>query len=182
MKFYSAFALATAASAVKLTGEEEPNKILDTTVWGIEGFKGFYDGFYHDFYHQKMSDDEKQCLDDSTVLKISHLFETALNPTTFDMSVIGEGSQVFSDIMACHFEKPVLDVMSFCKSSPEDCQIAKMTENLSKNVFLLVGKVSELAEMIKEFPSKDDEEFKHQMRTIGADVGTAAQVVFNFHQ
>eukprot|EP00356_Strombidium_inclinatum_P002606 CAMPEP_0170478686 /NCGR_PEP_ID=MMETSP0208-20121228/172_1 /TAXON_ID=197538 /ORGANISM="Strombidium inclinatum, Strain S3" /LENGTH=177 /DNA_ID=CAMNT_0010750983 /DNA_START=49 /DNA_END=582 /DNA_ORIENTATION=- len=176
------FALATAASAIQLKEEEQSNQVLQTTVWGIEGFKGFYDGFYHDFYHTKMDDNEKQCLDDDTVTKMADIFEIAMNPTTFDMGILSEGSQVFSDIMACHFEKPVFDLLAFCKDDAEACTIPVLTENLSKNVFSLIGKVTELAELVKGFPSKDDEEFKLQMRTLGSDFGFAAQLLFNYHK
>ena len=184
MRTTTLFALASVASAVELKADQDP--ILEDVVWGIEGFKGFYDGFYHDFYKAKMGDDVKNCLNDDTVTEMSHLYNLALHPAqlaTQGLTIVSDGMQVFEDVMACHFEKPVFDILSFCQTDEEVCSIPIITENLSKNSFAYIGKAAELAEMMKEdkFPNEDPDKLKIQMRKLGQDAGTVARTLLNYH-
>ena len=47
-------------------------------------------------------------------------------------------------------------------------------------MFVIVGKLSTLAETLKEFPAEEEEDFKEQMREMGDDAGTTMRVIFNF--
>lgn len=47
-------------------------------------------------------------------------------------------------------------------------------------MFVLMGKATQLAETMKEFPSKDNKDFEEQMREFGSDIGTFFRVLFNF--
>ena len=47
-------------------------------------------------------------------------------------------------------------------------------------MFVIVGKLSTLAETLKEFPADDVDEYKEQMREMGDDAGTTVRVIFNF--
>jgi len=51
-------------------------------------------------------------------------------------------------------------VISFCEEKPENCEISQLTENLTKNVFVLMGKLTSLAETISTFPADDQGDFK----------------------
>ena len=68
--------------------------------------------------------------------------------------------------------------MSFC--GKEDCSFSKLIENFTQNMFVIVGKLSTLAETLKEFPADDIDEYKEQMREMGDDAGTTMRVIFNF--
>ena len=70
--------------------------------------------------------------------------------------------------------------MSMCSKEPEECKVDKIIENLTKNMFVLMGKVTSMAESLKDFPATEDGEFKEQMREFGSDFGTFMRVLFNF--
>ena len=70
--------------------------------------------------------------------------------------------------------------MSMCTHHPLDCLITKITENLSKNVFVLVGKLTSMAEVLQHFPSSNPEDFSEEMKEMGATAGTTLRVLFNF--
>ena len=55
-----------------------------------------------------------------------------------------------------------------------------MVENFTQNMFVIVGKLSTLAETLKEFPADEEDDFKEQMREMGDDAGTTMRVIFNF--
>ena len=58
--------------------------------------------------------------------------------------------------------------------------VNKLLENLSKNAFVLIGKVTSLAETFQGFPAKTGEGFKEQMKELGQDAGTWVRVIFNY--
>lgn len=62
----------------------------------------------------------------------------------------------------------------------DTCTFATISGNLSKNMFVLMGKATSMAETFKDFPAPDTGDFKEQMREFGSDLGTALRVVFNF--
>ena len=43
-----------------------------------------------------------------------------------------------------------------------------------------MGKLTSMAETLKQFPADDEEEYEEQMRELGSDAGTFLRVVFDF--
>ena len=66
--------------------------------------------------------------------------------------------------------------------SEERCTFSSVLENLSKNAFILMGKGSSIAEMIKskQFPADDPNQLMVQSMTIGDDIGSFIQAGLNF--
>ena len=58
--------------------------------------------------------------------------------------------------------------------------VNKLLENLSKNAFVLIGKVTSLAETFQGFPAASGSEFNNQMKELGEDAGTWLRVIFNY--
>ena len=86
-----------------------------------------------------------------------------------DASVVGK------DLAACHFEKPTLDIITFCTSSQDTpCSVSKLTENFSKSILSVASKFSEAIGELKGFPSADTDEFESQMTSIGSAIGTTS--------
>ena len=65
-------------------------------------------------------------------------------------------------------------------SGNDTCSFGTISGNLSKNMFILMGKATSMAETFKDFPAPDTSDFKEQMREFGSDLGTALRVVFAF--
>ena len=83
-------------------------------------------------------------------------------------------------MVACNFQEPIVDIVTECFAGNGTCSIATISANLSKNMFVLMGKATSMAETFKDFPAQENEDFKEQMREFGSDIGTGLRVVFNF--
>ena len=123
-------------------------------------------------------------------------------------SVMGKAANVFSNLNACNFRQPYRDIGEYChsedeveevvktlKASTKDieiddieeaehtlCTMGDMMDNITKNMFALMGKFSQMAELMKEFPAESDDELKQQTLELGEDLGTFMKTALNFTQ
>ena len=81
---------------------------------------------------------------------------------------------------SCHFEMSIFDVIEECTNDEDACTIGAITQNLSKDMFILMGKMTSVAETVQGFPADDQGEFKEQMKEFGSDAGTLLRVIFNY--
>ena len=186
MKFFNLAALAAVSTTEATLLVQDAQS--DNTMWMVEGVKGFYDGYYKAFYKSVSSDMDK-CLNDETMQNMAKLSGMIMDPMAAlgnianiqeDFNVFGEVAEVFQDLSVCHFEESVFDIMGKCGQDPEACAMPKLTENLTKNMFVLVGKVTSLGESMQGFPAADQGEYKEQMKELGQDAGTVLRIVFDF--
>ena len=104
------------------------------------------------------------------------------------MNLFGEGAEIMSDLSACHFEQSFYDVWGMCQENKELCAMSQLTENLSKNMFVLMGKLTAMAETMKDFKVDEDgeavemssEDYYEEMREIGTDAGTFYRTIYNY--
>ena len=99
---------------------------------------------------------------------------------TKDFNLFAQGAEVMENLSSCHFEESVFDIMQECNEDEELCTIGAITQNLSKDMFILMGKMTSIAETVQGFPADDQGDFKEQMREFGSDAGTALRVIFNY--
>lgn len=127
-------------------------------------------------------------MNDATIENIVAVSQFVNNPLAMfemknikeDMNLFGEGAEIMEDLSACHFEQSFFDVWGMCQDNKEICAMSQITENLTKNMFVLMGKMTAMAETMKEFPSEDEGEYKEQMREIGTDAGTFLRVIYDY--
>ena len=192
MKTFAVLALAS-VSAIGMT-DEERQIADDKLITKLDGWKGFYDGYYRSFY--KINTHEatpmEDCLDETTIDNIVAMNDIIQDPFSLlsiskiheDLNLFAEGAEIMSDLSNCKFEQSVFDIMAMCKELDDEgeskCAMSHMTENLTKNMFVLMGKLTGMAETMKDFPSEDPEEYHEQMRELGTDAGTFLRVLYNF--
>lgn len=137
--------------------------------WYVEGAKSFYEGYYKQFYKKRGDDEMSKCLDETTTQNMVNWGTIMLHPTFLtdnilnfgnDFALMTSGFEIMEDVMNCHFEKSGFDLMTFCSSDPDNCKMAKIFENLSKNMFVIMGKMTAMAETMQEFPAEDRRDFK----------------------
>ena len=188
---FAVLALAS-VSAIGLTDEEKKAQ-EDQLYMKLDGYKGFYDGYYRSFYkinsHETVNEN---CLDEKSIENIVAMSDIINDPFSImsvskiheDLNLFAEGAEIMSDLSNCKFEQSYFDIMAMCKEVDEDgvskCAMSHITENLSKNMFVLMGKLTGMAETMKDFPSEDPEEYHEQMRELGTDAGTFLRVLYNF--
>ena len=167
--------------------KKSPEQLRSDTEWNIAGVKGYYDGFYKSFYKSNMPETMKECLNKETVDNVV-VFETVLNdPFNIkmmdiqkDFNMFAEMAQIMENLSKCHFEESAFDIMTLCTKDPSACLLPKVTENLTKNMFVLIGKMTSLAETLQGFPSKEVDQYEEQMRELGSTGGTWARVMFDY--
>ena len=173
-----------------LSKEEKAAKQKADTMWYAAGIKGYYTGFYRSFYKQELPGDNAKCLNEETIDNVITFQNLMTNPLSAfsdvaniqkDMNIFAEMAEVMENLSTCHFEQSAFDIMSLCTKDSKACSMGTLTQNMSKDMFVLVGKMTSLAEVMQDFPSKDKEDFEDQMRELGSTGGTWARVMFNFH-
>lgn len=91
--------------------------------------------------------------------------------------IFGQSVQVFTNLKSCAIQESLTDVYAFCSEKPEACQIQKLFENLTSNMFVLMGKFTELQTMFHGFPAAESDDLYDQTFTLGNDLGTLLRVL-----
>lgn len=174
-----------------MSAEEKHEAQKENTLWYAAGVKGFYSGFYKSFYKSSMPEGMDKCLDDETienVMAVQGLFKNPIKTFSSianiqnDVKEFSQLAEIMENLSTCKFEKAGIDIVTMCTKDMSACSLSTLTQNVSKDMFVLVGKLTSLAEMFQDFPSKDKWEFEEECRELGATAGTWARVVFNYHQ
>ena len=184
MRFLFACIIAmTAASPVV------EDSLAKNTAWAIDGIKGYYDGYYSSFYKTSLPKNMEKCLDEDSIKDVVAAINILTDPLAIFTQIIDFSrdvkefqtfASVFENLSNCHFEESAFDLFTMCTKNPGECMSNKLMENLTKNMFVLVGKVTSLAETFQGFPAQDGEGFKEQMKELGQDAGTWVRVIFNY--
>ena len=192
MKFYSLVALTATVSAKASLFEKDDEAVeVERTIEDqLEAFKHFYDGYYKSFYHASSKDETlKNCMDDTTIANMIQLGGIIQDPLSMfelkniksDLNLFGAAAEVTSDLAQCHFEQPFFDIWGMCKEEDSTaCAIDTLTQNLTKNMFVLVGKMTQMGESMTEMKTADQSEYEEIMKEMGTDCGTMLRDVFAF--
>jgi hypothetical protein len=180
MKFASLAALGLVAS---VDAKADPK---ETMLWAVGGFKGYHEGFEKAFYKNNHTPKDG-CLDQETIdgfVKVSNPLAAMKHITSLseDFTYFSDAAEVFENLSKCRFEGPAFDILHECAKDKTACTPSKFLENVTKNMFVLVGKMTSMAESFKGFPAKNTDDFAEQMSELGDDFGTFSRVMFNFHQ
>ena len=169
---------------------DKAQKQKDDTEWYAAGIKGYYVGFYKSFYKMELPEANKKCLDSETIDNIITFQNIIGDPLSVvgqavdiqkDVNMFAQMAEIMENMSTCHFEQPAFDIMSLCTKDNTACSLSTLTQNMSKDMFVLIGKMTSLAEILQDFPSKDKNDFFEQMRELGSTGGTWGRVIFNFH-
>ena len=92
----------------------------------------------------------KKCLDKPTIDKMLDFESIIADPMslithfnlTKDIGLFSEGAQILQDINTCAFQKSIIDLVTFCMKGNGTCNFQHLTENFTKNMFVLMGKAT----------------------------------------
>ena len=68
-------------------------------------------------------------------------------------NVFNEAMQVYNNFEQCSVQSSFNDVVTFCNNNPDSCSGQSLFENMTKNMFLLMGQVTSLTTIANEFPA-----------------------------
>ena len=77
-----------------------------------------------------------------------------------DFNMFAKMAEIMENLSICRFEESPIDLMTFCTSDVTRCTPQKLSENMSKNMFVLIGKMTSMAENLEGFPAKENDKFK----------------------
>ena len=83
--------------------------------------------------------------------------------------------------------KAFTDLASFCLTEPEEgrephCEISSMVANGQKNMFVLMGKFSDVSTLITQFPPETASASFEMGLQVGNDFGSVIRVVTDFKE
>lgn len=146
----------------------------------IQGAKGLWTGYQAGFY-KNTKKDIGNCLNDRViedVMDIVTFFETF--DTSKIMNIFGQGMEVFNSIQSCSIQQSFDDIVTFCDKHSESCNGQALMDNLTKNMFVLMGKITEATTILQDFPAKTAAELFLQTSSLGNIIGTILRVVSGF--
>ena len=140
-----------------MSSEEKSAKAKKDTMWYAAGLKGYYTGFYKSFYKMELPADNAKCLNEETIDNILSMEHFVSDPLSAignianiqeDMNIFAKMTEVMENLATCHFEQSAFDLMQLCTKDKKACNMQTLTQNLSKDMFVLVGKMTSLAEVL----------------------------------
>ena len=129
----------------------------ENTMWYVEGAKGWHAGFYKALYKTGHVITDDSCLDTKTIDNLSVYTDLLEDPFSIfssianvekDFNLFADGAEIMENLSACKFEAPAFDLMHMCNANPANCDMKHLMDNLTKNMFVLVGKFTSLAETL----------------------------------
>ena len=149
--------------------------------WHLQGFRGTYAG-YTDAFFQDAKKEKTQCFDNSTadsMLNIINFFDG-----THDISqafgLIGDAMIIFNNLKSCNITESFTVIKKHCASKEGTCSPSNLVGNLTKNIFVFIGKITQLTTVLKGYPAADAQAYYTQTYAIGDDVGTFVRVVVGY--
>ena len=98
-------------------------------------------------------------MNENTVKNIVDVVEVV---ESFDTSkifnVFNEAMEVYNNFQECSVQQSINDLMSFCHVHPENCSGEAIFDNMTKNMFVLMGQVTSLTTIANEFPAETSDE------------------------
>ena len=185
------FATLAAAGLMVVSADQKADKAKESTMWYVDGVKGLHEGFFKSFYKSSSGAADDECLNEETVTNLITYGNILADPLNIfsniadiskDFNIFADGTEILENLAKCHVEGPAFDVLHLCSTDASACAPAKLLENLTKNMFVLVGKMTSMAETFKGFPASTRGDFKEQMMEVGDDFGTFGRVIFQFHK
>ena len=147
----------------------------------IQGLRGFWLGYETGFYKNSKSGATSQCLNDNTVKDIVDIVEVV---ESFDTSklfgIFNEAMSVYNNFQECSVQQSINDIVTFCNTHPQNCNGSALIDNLTQNMFVLMGQATQLSTVMNGFPAETAEELYTQTETLGNTLGTVVRVVSGF--
>lgn len=178
----SILAIASAKRTFLRAVEPEPQNQTAIYLQPIKMMKGvsnFYQGYVEGLTKQKTM--QGQCFDEKTMENAFKLIEEL---QTMDQSKIFQALpqilQIMTSFTECNMTNPIMDKMIRCyySTTPDPtCEFSHITENISKNMFVVMGKFTDISTILGTFPASEEKEFLDQCRQIGLDFGTMLRVL-----
>ena len=62
--------------------------------------------------------------------------------------------EIMTSIQSCSFDSTFEELFQFCDAHADKCNPTNIMDNCTKNMFVLMGKFTEITEVLNEFPAQ----------------------------
>lgn len=99
-------------------------------------------------------------MNEETIDSLFDIITFLENPSDFSkvMSLLSSGMNVLNGISACGAAESFKDIKEFCTEDPEKCSLQSFMDNVTSNLFVLMGKFSDVVDVLAVFPGETYEE------------------------
>ena len=98
------------------------------------------------------------------------------------MSLVSDFMIISQSVKACN-QHTLSDITAHCfKDGVNSCTPDKIAENVQKNLFLIMGKMTDISNAVMGGIPKDAEQAYKFGNNLGNDVGSLIRVMLGFHQ
>ena len=111
-------------------------------------------------------------------MDIVDFFQTFDNSKIFN--IFSEGMEVYNSVQSCSIQASFTDISTFCTVHPNSCTSASLMENVTKNMFVLMGKFTEITSIVQEFPAETATDLYTQTSNLGNILGTTLRLLSGF--
>jgi hypothetical protein len=168
----------TAPHAVFVKNQEDLQE--DKTFYYMQGVRGTWLGLEHGLFKTK---EGETCLDDDTAKRMLKIIE-AIEVKDFVkiQKSIPDMMAIYSNLMECHTIQEVRNLENFCAEDMAKCSPSVIMANVQKNMFAIMGKLTDMSSIIQEFPAETPDDLYTQTYTIGDDIGTIVRSILGFDE
>lgn len=146
----------------------------------IQGAKGLWMGYQQGFY-KNTKKDVGNCLNDKVIEDVMDIVDFVQTMDTTKMfALFGEGMEIFNSLQSCSIQTSFKDVSTFCSSHPQSCTGASIMDNVTKNMFVLMGKFTEVTTIVQDFPAETPTELYSQTNSLGNIFGTILRLLSGY--
>ena len=165
----------------------QPAKVWETPEqneldYVLQGARGFYQGFQKGLYKAEKVDDS--CLSKEAEEKIVQLFGMIIqNKLDMNkmMTLVGDIMTITQSISSCNIHT-ITDIGDFCFHEHQfTCTPDKISDNVQKNLFVIMAKVTDISNNVMTGIPKTGEEAFQFGQNLGNDVGALMRIILGFH-
>jgi len=159
----------------------QDQKQSDSTMFYMQGVRGIWLGLEHGLFKTKAGE---TCLNDATTQKIYNIIYALENGEFGQLTkFIPDVLQIYTNIMECKTLDEIQGYEDFCTDAEDHCNPSIIFQNLQKNMFLIVGKLTDISSTVSQgFPAAAADEFYTQMYSIGDDLGSTVRAVLAYDE
>ena len=168
-----------APHATFMTAQDQ--KQSDSTMFYMQGVRGVWLGLEHGLFKTKAGE---TCLNDATTQKIYNIIYAIENQEFGKMTkFIPDILQIYTNVMECKTLDEIQGYEDFCTDAEDHCNPSVIFQNLQKNMFLIVGKLTDISSTVsQDFPAATADEFYTQTYSIGDDIGSTIRAVLAYDE
>lgn len=189
MKSIIALTTVLALSTVTLGRRAAPHAVImenqdqlqdDQTFYYMQGVRGMWLGLEHGLFKTK---DGETCLDDETTKNLLKVITTIENRDFAKFQrLIPQVMEIYNNLLDCPTINEVRQLEVWCSEDITRCSSATIIANVQKNMFQIMGKMTDLSSIVQEFPAETADEVYTQTYQIGDDLGQVARSIMGLDE